>query len=150
MVQFQSYNKIIISKEDGIKNFLINGHIMGFELKCQYPSYRGTYLSCIEKFELYVDGEKVDDSKINFIINGKSFLISQLKDLYSEYWFILDKATLRVYQEGGLKQGKHNVKVIIKHRIPYTGYFGTYMVLVGEDSKELEVFNGGVQNEERS
>lgn len=147
MAQFQSYNKIFISKEDEIKNFVVNGHIMGFELKCQYPSYRGTFLSCIENFELYVDGERVDDSRINFILNGKIFLLSQLKDLHSEYWFILDKATLRVYYEGGLKQGKHNVKIRIKHRIPYTGYFGTYLVLDGEDSKELVVLNGGEENE---
>lgn len=147
MAQFQSYNKIIISKEDGIKNFLVNGYTMGYEVKCQYPSYRGTYLSCIEKFDLYIDDERVDDSKINFLINGKNFLLSQLKDLYSEYWFILDKAVLRVYHEGGLKQGKHNVRINIKHRIPYTGYFGTYMVLDGQDSKELEVVYGGEQNE---
>lgn len=143
MAQFQSYNKFIISKEDGVRNFAVDGHILGYELKCQYPSYRGTYLSCIEKLELYVDGERVPDSKINFLINGKSFLLSQLKELSGEYWFILDKATLRVYQNGGLTEGRHGVKISIKHRIPYTGYFGSYLVLDGTDEKELEVWNGG-------
>ena len=73
MAQFQSYNKILVCQEDGISNVFVNGQIVGYEVKCKYPSYRGTYLSCIEVFELYVDGQRVEDGKISFILNGKAF-----------------------------------------------------------------------------
>lgn len=145
MAQFQSYNKILVCQEDGISNVFVNGQIVGYEVKCKYPSYRGTYLSCIEVFELYVDGQRVEDGKISFILNGKSFLLPQLKELFSEYWFILDKAVLRVREPAGLGPGEHRVEIRIKHRIPYTGYFGEYLVIDSRDAKNVEVLDGGVE-----
>ena len=30
---------------------------------------------------------------------------------------------------GGLPAGPHEIRVFMKHRVPYTGYFGEYLVL---------------------
>lgn len=139
MPAFQAYNKLIISEEDQIKNYKVGDAVLGYEIYCRYPSYRGTFLSCIENFEVYVDGEKVPENTIYFHINGKQCLISQFKDLFLEYWFILDKARLLILKDGGLSSGEHEVTIKIRHRIPYTGYFGQYMVLNGSDTKVLTV-----------
>lgn len=137
MAQFQSYNKLLISRQEEIQNVTAGNLVLGYEFCCQYPSYRGTFLSCIENMEVIVDGEPVPGETIYFQLNKKQCLLSQLKDLYLEYWFILDKAKLLVLKEGGLPAGEHEVTVRMRHRIPYTGYFGSYMVLNGEDKKIL-------------
>lgn len=139
MAQFQAYNKLLISAAEGIANHKAGDAVLGYEFYCQYPSYRGTYLSCIEEMHVYVDGEMVPDDKIYFHINGKQCLLSQFKDLYLEYWFILDKAKLLILKDGGLKPGEHEVKVTMRHKIPYTGYFGNYLVLDGSDTKILKL-----------
>ncbi|MCI2049612.1 MAG: DUF6379 domain-containing protein [Lachnospiraceae bacterium] len=140
MAQFQSYNKLLISAEEGIENYGLNGKILGWQFRCQYPSYRGTYLSCIHSMEVYLDGERVPDGDILFYLNGKEFLLSEFPDLYKEYWFILDKAVVRVQKDGGLPAGSsHRLLVKMKHLIPYTGYFGNYLVLDGSNEKMLTV-----------
>lgn len=139
MAQFQAYNKLIISAADHITNYKAGDAVLGYEIYCQYPSYRGTFLSCIENFEVYVDGVHVPDSTIYFHINGKQCLLSQLKDLFLEYWFILNKAKLLVLKDGGISSGSHEVTINIRHRIPYTGYFGEYLVLDSSDTKVLTV-----------
>lgn len=136
MAQFQSYNKLLVCPDD-MQNVWAGDAVLGYEVFCRYPSYRGTFLSCIEGFELIVDGQAVPNDKIYFHLNGKQFLLSQFKDLYMEYWFILDKARLLVLREGGIAPGAHEVTIRMRHRIPYTGYFGQYLVLDGADTKTL-------------
>ena len=36
-------------------------------------------------------------------------------------------------------EGEHEVRVRIRHRIPYTGYFGEYLVLNADEAKRLSV-----------
>lgn len=145
MAQFQSYNKILVSAAEGITNYKVGNVTLGYELYCQYPSYRGTYLSCIEEMHVYVDGEQVPDKNIYFHINGKQCLLSQFKDLYLEYWFILDKAKLLILKKDGLEPGAHEVKITMRHKIPYTGYFGNYLVLNSADTKTLMLKDSEVE-----
>lgn len=139
MAQFQSYNKLLISEKEQITNYKVGNCILGYVVHSQYPSYRGTYLSCIESMEVYVDDKKIPDNKIYFNLKGKQFLPAQFKDLYQEYWFILDKAKILILKDGGLPEGEHKVEIRMRHKIPYTGYFGNYLFLEGEDSKMLRV-----------
>lgn len=140
MAQFQSYNKLLVCEKEQISNYKAGHYVLGYIVHCQYPSYRGTYLSCIEELEVYVDDEKIPENQIYFCLKEKQFLLSQLKDLYQEYWFILDKARLLILKEGGLDNNSgHKVQIKMRHRIPYTGYFGSYMSLDSEDTKMLAV-----------
>ena len=144
MAQFQSYNKLLISQADGIQNYIAGGCTLGYVIHSQYPSYRGTYLSCISSMQVFVDGEEIPQEQIYFNLKGKQFLMDQFKDLYQEYWFILDKAKLLVLKDGGLEPGTaHKVEIRMHHKIPYTGYFGNYLELDSENTKELTV-NGEV------
>jgi len=127
-MDFQAYNKILICK-DNIKNVVIDDAVIGYEFKIKYPSYRGVFLSCIEELSFKMDGEKIDKQDIYFFLNGKQFLLDELSECFKEYWFVLDKATVRVMKDGGISGGTHELNVFMKHRVPYTGYFGEYLVL---------------------
>ncbi len=133
---FQAYNKVLIVDQP-IKNLVVKEKKVGYEFKIQYPSYRGTFLSCIEELTFRMDGEKIEPSQISFLLNGKQFLISELEECFKEYWFVLDYATIRVMQSGGLSLGEHTLRVYIKHKIPYTGYFGQYMEMDADVTKTL-------------
>ena len=133
-MDFQAYNKILICKDD-IKNVTVEGLVIGYEFKIKYPSYRGAFLSCIEDLKFKMDGEEIPAEKVTFHLNGKDFLLSELAECFKEYWFVRDKATIFVRQDGGISRGEHTLNVYMKHRVPYTGYFGQYLVL-GSDVTE--------------
>jgi len=135
-MDFQAYNKILIC-DDEITNVVVEGVTIGYEFKIKYPSYRGAFLSCIEQLEFQIDGEKVDKKAVLFYLNGKQFLIDELPELFKEYWFVRDKATICVLKDGGITSGEHQVNVFMKHRVPYTGYFGQYLVLDSNVTKTL-------------
>ncbi len=130
-MDFQAYNKIMICKDD-IKNIVVGDCVIGYEFKIKYPSYRGTFLSCIEALTFKMDGEEIPKSQITFQINGKDFLIDELAECFKEYWFVNDHATIRVLKDGGISKGEHELNVYMKHRVPYTGYFGQYLELVSD------------------
>ena len=103
-----------------------------------YPSYRGTFLSCIEKLTVKLDGVEIDQKKMRFTLNGKQFLISELPTLCHEYWFVLDRAVITVLQDGGIPAGAKQIDVEMVHRIPYTGYFGEYLTLTSHGTLQVD------------
>ena len=134
-MDFQAYNKILVCKDD-IQNVIVNGVAIGYEFKIKYPSYRGTFLSCIEELKFKMDEVEIPKESIYFCLNNKQFLIDEIPECFKEYWFIRNKATIRVMKMGGIESGEHKLNVYMKHRVPYTGYFGQYLVL---DSDVTEV-----------
>ena len=127
VLDFQ-YDELLIPEEN-IINLKADQVCYGYSIAIRYPSYRGTFVSCIEGLELEVDGVKIPQEQMRFILNGKEFLVSQLGELFKEHWFVLDTAYLAVLQDNGIASGDHTVKIRMVHRIPYTGYFGKYLVL---------------------
>lgn len=127
-MDFQAYNKILICRSN-MKNVAVGDVVIGYEFQIKYPSYRGAFLSCIEDLKFFVDDEEIPAGKISFKLNGKDFLLSELKECFKEYWFVRTPATVFVRQDGGIAAGEHKLRVYMKHRVPYTGYFGQYLVL---------------------
>ncbi len=143
MAGFQAFADYIICEKQ-IENVVVNNQAVGYEFEIKYPSYRGTYVSCIEKLEVTVDGKKIDPRDMRFRINNKEFLLEQLPELYGEYWFIHDNAGIRILRDNGLAEDtEHEVSVLISHRIPYTGYFGGYLILNSANTKKLQVLQRG-------
>lgn len=139
MAGFQAFADYIIC-EKPIVNVEVNNQAIGYEFEIKYPSYRGTYVSCIENLIVTVDGKEIDPKDMRFRINEKEFLFDQIPELYSEYWFIHDNAAIRILKDDGLpKDVEHEITVEISHRIPYTGYFGSYLVLGSKNTKKLQV-----------
>jgi len=135
-MKFQAYNKILI-EEQTVTNYVVEGVILGYEFKIRYPSYRGTYLSCIEKLEIKIDEEPVNQGIIYFSLNGKQYLIDELRDQYKEYWNILDEATITILQKGGIAKGIHTVSVEMHHRIPFAEHDGKYLILSSAAARPL-------------
>lgn len=127
-MDFQAYNKILICKDD-IENVVVEGVTIGYQFKIKYPSYRGAFLSCIEELKFKIDGEEIPKEQISLHVNGKDFLIDELPECFKEYWFVRDKGTVFVRQSGGITPGEHELNVYMRHRVPYTGYFGQYLTL---------------------
>ena len=138
--------KVKLIEDGSITNCMAGQEAVGFLFKVKLYTYRGTYLSCIEKLALKLDGEAVDMDQVVFGLNGKRFLVNQLKELFAEYWYILDRAELIVYKDGGLTPGSHELALDMSIRIPYSGYFGSYHC---QDASEVKVFSmdGGCCND---
>lgn len=128
---------INVIEENSIENLIYDGIEAGFQFSIRFTAYRGSHLSCIESFHVQLDGKEVDKGQIRFCLNGKEFLIDQLKDLYQEYWFIRDSAVIKVMNGEALK-GRHQIDVHYSFRIPYTGYFGSYLVQEGIGCRTIE------------
>ena len=137
-MSFKSYRKMLIVNQP-IRNIKAADVTVGYEFKLQYPSYRGTFLSCIEELVIKVDDQEIPKQDVSFLINDKQFLLDELPECFKEYWFVLDFATIRVIKVGGLTPGEHKVNVYMRHRVPYTGYFGQYLTLVGDETRMLPV-----------
>lgn len=140
-MDFQAYNKILICREP-ICNVAVPSEaepqtVIGYEFYIKYPSYRGAYLSCIEQLCFTVDGEEIPAEQVYFGLNGKQFLLEELSELFKEYWFVRDKAAIRILNAKGLSPGDHKVRVFMRHRVPYTGYFGQYLVLDSDATETL-------------
>ena len=137
-MDFAAFNKYMVCDDD-IEVNKAEGIVLGYEFKCKYPTYRGAYICNVLKFQVFIDGEEIPQEKLRFGVNGKFFLMSEIKDMYKEYWFTGSKAIMRIVDENGIAPGQHTVKMIMTHKIPYTGYFGNYLVLEGTCEKTLSV-----------
>lgn len=127
-MDFQAYNKILLCPKP-IRNESVAGIPLGYSFQIKYPSYRGAFLSCIEALSFWVDGEAIPAGDVAFCLNGKQFLLDELPECFKEYWFVRTPATILVQGHAPLTPGAHTVRVFMRHRVPYTGYFGEYLVL---------------------
>lgn len=102
-----------------LKNTVVNGQAVGFEFGVRLAYYRGQFLSCVDKFALAVDGEKLDNREILFCLNDKEFGVDFLPQCSTEFWRLKDAATVRVHRPGGLSAGGHEVDLTLYLRVPY-------------------------------
>jgi hypothetical protein len=73
----------------------------GFELRGQtarvpirLPWYRALPLSVFELGSLRIDGVEVQPADIQLIVNGRAHPVTALGELVSDWWYVLDDATL--------------------------------------------------------
>jgi hypothetical protein len=136
-MDFTAFNERMIT-DDGIRKYGVDDDILGYEFMLRYPTYRGTWVCNIEKLAVKVDGVPIADEDMRFGVNGKWFLMHEMNELFREYWFTTTKAKIRVMRDGGLSAGStHEISVHMEHRIPYVGYFGTYLVVHSDCTKQL-------------
>lgn len=130
--------------DDSLQNTYVNGKKLGYEFQIRLSNYRGHYLSCINEFSVAVDGKEVQADDLSFCLNGKEFTVGQLPSLISEFWKLIEPATIKVYAPGGLAEGEHGIDVTLKLRIPYMAVPGSkkehdYALLDSCGSKTLVV-----------
>jgi Domain of unknown function (DUF6379) len=130
--------------DDSLVNTYVNGKKLGYEFQIRLSNYRGHFLSCIEEFVVTVDGNEVNSDDITFCLNEKEFTLRQLPSLISEFWNLIEPATIKVFAPGGLTEGEHHIDVKLMLRIPYMAVPGSkkehdYAKLDSCGSKTLSV-----------
>lgn len=96
------------------------GAFLGISFQILFPDSRGTHLSCIEDFEIFIDDTKVDTYSIRFCLGGKAFFVPALPVLSEEYWNLQEYVRIKIYKTDILP-GKHKVMVRYNYRVPFTG-----------------------------
>lgn len=105
--------------DDSLRNTYINGQKLGYQFNIRLSYYRGHFLSIINEISLAVDGKEVEAENISFCLHGKEFGIYQLKEVNSEFWPIVEEATIKVFHKGGLPEGEHEIDFKMVFRSPY-------------------------------
>jgi Domain of unknown function (DUF6379) len=91
----------------------------GVEIDVRLPWYRSLPLSVVEVASLSVDGRAIPPQDIRFEINAQSFRLDQLHELTSEFWFVLDRAVLRLPAAAAGAGPEHQVELQLNLYPPY-------------------------------
>ncbi|MCU6763436.1 Uncharacterised protein [uncultured Roseburia sp.] len=145
-MDFTAFNEYMVC-EDDLKIYEAKGIPLGYDFCVKYPTYRGAYLCNIENLEVMIDGKIIPGDAIRFGVNGKWFFLNEIPECSKEYWFTGTKAVIRVLDENPLNQGEHEVFMKMKHKIPYTGYFGNYLMITSTCTKKLNTKGSSDGNE---
>ena len=129
--------------DDSLKNVKVNGKNIGYQFDIRLSYYRGHFLSVIDEFGVKVDGKEVPAETIKFCINGKEFSPIEFDKCYTEFWQVIEPATIKVFCPEGLSEGEHDIDVTLFFRSPYMpiGPDHQYMPVDSCGSKTLKVID---------
>src|SRR4051794_21230229 len=102
--------------EDGFRNVVEDGIVVGFEVKLRIPYYRGIVLSLINCIDLEVDDLSFSHSEMIFSVETGSFPYHELSTVINNRWEFGEKATLFIKKPGGLEAGAHKVHAVVNLR----------------------------------
>ncbi len=108
-----------VLREQTLKNTYVNGNKIGFQFDIRLSYYRGHFLSVIDELNLKVDGIDIAAQDMVFCLGEKEFGINQLRDAVNDFWRIDEAATIKVFHEGGLLEGDHEIDFHLVFRSPY-------------------------------
>lgn len=103
----------------GFRNIMEDGKAVGFQICVRSDYYRGVWLSQLRLGPVIVDGVTYPKEEVIWEVNGKDFTVDQMAEASGEFWRITDVAVLKVYKEGGLAQGFHDVSVRFRATASY-------------------------------
>lgn len=136
--------------DNSLRSIYINGKKMGYQFDIRLSYYRGHFLSIINELALRTDGEEVLKKDITFCLHGKELGIAQLSEANTEFWPILEPATIKVHKNGGIPEGEHELDFTLIFRSPYMPIGeGEYMPWNSSEKKILILseIKGGQNNE---
>ena len=135
-------NFVDVVCDNSLKNFWANGRKIGYQFDVRLSYYRGHFLSTIDEIGVKVDGVDVPTENISLCLDGKEYGVAELHDLVNVFWPIIEPATIKVFQPGGLSEGKHDVDFTLYFRSPYMALSETeYQGIDSCGSKRLNVQN---------
>lgn len=101
----------------------------GFALQFHSHWYRSLPLSCMS-CKASIDGQPINENDVFIEANGNKYPFREMPNLYKEWLFITDSATLHVNNFGTIEKGKaYNIEFKIDLFIPY--------ILVGKEGSPL-------------
>jgi len=116
------YDQHILTDE-GCRSIWENGRKTGFAVNLKINYYRGLPLCCVDEISLEVDGEKIDPSSMVLQHQNREYPYTDiLRDDFPTdfYWLFGEKLRVVVLRDGGIEQGRHQVKVKLATRRSYT------------------------------
>ena len=135
-------NFVDVVCDDSLKNFWANGKKIGYQFDVRLSYYRGHFLSTIDEIGVKVDGVDVPTENISLCLDGKEYGVAELHDLVNVFWPIIEPATIKVFQPGGLSEGGHEVEFTLYFRSPDMALSETeYQSIDSCGSKRLNVQN---------
>lgn len=111
----------------------------GFTLQFRSHWYRSLPLSCMS-CKAFIDGKPVEGNDLLIEANGNKYPFSEMANLYKEWLFITEAATLHVNNFGSLQKGKeYTVEFQLDLFIPYilVGKEGTPLLASSSVTKKL-------------
>lgn len=111
-------------KRDSIKNKDIGGKCTGFTFELDNLSYRGVWVSTLEKIELTLDGEKISNGVMLLSIKDMKLPLSTLAGHTEVFWGAEDKCAIEVNQVGGIPEGEHTLQIKISKRPDFGHSYG--------------------------
>ena len=139
-------NFLDVIQDDSLKNVMIHGKKVGYAFDIRLSYYRGHFLSVIDELSVRVDGEEIPEQDIFFCLHGKEFGVAQLHDQVSEFWRIIEPATIKIFKDGGIAPGEHEIDLTLMFHSPYMPISdNAYMPIDSCDKKTLTLadYEGG-------
>jgi hypothetical protein len=103
----------------GFRNIRHGEAIAGFQVQIMDSYYRGIYVPLIDGIEVTVDGERFGTDKVKCKFRDNIYSQDDLQNHPEERWQWMETCTLIVSKPGGLKPGWHDIKIVVKERLPY-------------------------------
>ncbi|EJU08933.1 hypothetical protein LH128_31565 [Sphingomonas sp. LH128] len=98
-------------RADSLRNDVVDGEVVGFQLAVRIANYRGVYLSLHTGYFLEVDGVLYPREAQTFEVNGKPPRdFDEIRNAVHEHWDYDDEAILHICVPGGLAAGEHVVR----------------------------------------
>ncbi len=83
-------------------------------MKIWRECYNNLPISTVESFELMVDRKIVDENVVTFRVDNKHFKLSQLPELYTKYWYFLDKTEMLINLPASIAKVKRKIDLKFK------------------------------------
>ena len=111
-------------KAGTLKNKCIGDSRTGYTVQLDNLSYRGVWVSTIEKINLKVDGEEVPQDTMILCLKGMKFPLCDTVSHTEVFWGATDTCILSVNKIGGLSKGEHKLEIEIYKRGDFGHSYG--------------------------
>lgn len=105
-------NERYLIGEEGVRDYVKDGNVDGFEFSLRVPYYMGVPLSQINIFKVRLDNCDIPSGDVRLMMKtGEAFKLSEILTVADYHWEYGEKLRVVVLQEGGLPRGKHRLEV---------------------------------------
>lgn len=107
--------------EGTCRNFKEGGKTAGYELQTNITYYRGIPLSMVNDIRVEADGKPEERESLLCSVDGGEywFTLDEMTTVVGHKWEYGEPMTVKVYKDGGLSKGTHQVKLTVIVRTAY-------------------------------
>lgn len=103
----------------GFHNMIRDGRTVGFQFCVRLDYYRGIFLSQLRPQSVVVDGISYPKESVVWELKGQEYGFEEMKSLGNVHWSPTETATLKIYREGGLTPGYHEITARYRYSSSY-------------------------------